>query len=101
MCTLKKYSFHFRENYRSGGFRNHFVDADAYNVEQAKEISIMGRGIKRFEDLEFIKDLSDFSVEDLCDYMIIHDRTGNILPVLEPRYIEANRNVKIKDLLDE
>lgn len=99
MSEYKKYSFHFREHYYNDNHRNHFLDAEAFDVETAKEIALMGtRGGKKFE---FIKDLTDYSIDDYIDYIIVYDRTGALLPTIEPRYIEAKRNINIKELLED
>lgn len=100
MCTLNKYSFHYREKFWNGSFKNHFLEASAYDVEKAKEIALMGTSGKP-ERFELVKDLSDYSTEDYIDYIIINDRVGPIYPEDDPHYIKAKRNNTIKELLED
>jgi RecA/RadA recombinase len=69
MCTLKKYSFHFREIYAhdTSSYRDHYSDSETYTKEQALEICKMSIGSGK--NLVLIKDMTDLSLDEQIDYV--------------------------------
>ena len=102
MSEAKKFRFHFREVFTSGNSRDYFLDAKAFDIAQAIELSLMG--INGKQRLGLIRDLTDFNDEDYIDYVTLTDyesRTGALPTDYESEIIRLKRKFTIKDLLED
>lgn len=101
MGEYKKYSFHFRHNYSSGGYKDYFLNAEAFGKDKAIELSKMGHKFK--ENLILIEDLSNYELDDYIDYVSLMDyqlKDVATSPLLKVEICRIKRNINIKKILE-